>query len=145
MSAASAREHLDRTRARSWALQVLYRWDGSPQGRSLDEALESVLRTRRVSDRRIPLLERHIRRVRDHLPQVDAALERALDNWRLERLARVDRCVLRLAASEMLFEPEVPPRVALQEGIRLAGQYGGTESSRFVNGVLDAVLRQEDP
>lgn len=141
-AATDPRERVDRTRTRSWALQVLYRWDGSSAGRSLEEALEDTLRTRRVAERRVPLLRAHVRRVQKHLPEVDAALKRALDNWRLERLSRVDRSVLRLAAAELLFAPEVPPRVALQEGIRLAGQYGGSESSRFVNGVLDAVYRE---
>ncbi len=136
------RERVDRTRTRSWALQVLYRWDGSSADRSLEEALEDTLRTRRVAERRVPLLRAHVHRVQEYLPEVDAALKRALDNWRLERLSRVDRSVLRLAAAELLFAPEVPPRVALQEGIRLAGQYGGSESSRFVNGVLDAVYRE---
>lgn len=144
-AATDPRERVDRTRTRSWALQVLYRWDGSSADRSLEEALEDTLRTRRVAERRVPLLRAHVRRVQEHLSEVDAALKRALDNWRLERLSRVDRSVLRLAAAELLFAPEVPPRVALQEGIRLAGQYGGSESSRFVNGVLDAVYRESHP
>lgn len=143
--ATDPRERVDRTRTRSWALQVLYRWDGSSADRSLEEALEDTLRTRRVAERRVPLLRAHVRRVQEHLSEIDAALKRALDNWRLERLSRVDRSVLRLAAAELLFAPEVPPRVALQEGIRLAGQYGGSESSRFVNGVLDAVYRESHP
>jgi N utilization substance protein B len=72
---------------------------------------------------------------------VDAAIVHALDHWKLDRLSRVDRSVLRIAASELLFEEEVPRKVAIQEGIRLAGQYGGHDSARFVNGVLDAIFR----
>lgn len=138
----SPRHRVDRTRARSWALQVLYRWESAGEDRSLEEALDETLRTRRVASSRIPLVEGHVRRVAEHLHEVDEALEASLENWRLERLSRVDRSVLRLAGAEMLFSPDVPPRVALQEGIRLAGQYGGDESSRFVNGVLDSVLRR---
>lgn len=142
-SGLSARERLDRTRARGWALQVLYRWDGALDA-SLYEALDDTLRTRRVAERRIPLLRQHVERVAAHLDEVDQALDRAMENWRLERLSRIDRSVLRLSASELLFAEDVPPRVALQEGIRLAGQYGGDDSTRFVNGVLDAVLRHSD-
>ncbi len=135
-------ERVDRSRARSWATQILYRWESEGGGHSLMDAFRETLRTRHVADRRVPLIEEHIARVNEHLEEVDKVLERALDNWRLERLSRVDRSVLRLSASEILYDSEVPPRVALQEGIRLAGQYGGAESPRFVNGVLDAVLRR---
>ena len=106
------------------------------------DVFQETLRMRRVAPARISRVERHLRCLEAHLPEVDAALREALDNWRLERLAVVDRSVLRLAASEMLFDSETPPLVALQEGIRLAGQYGGPQSPRFVNGVLDAVLRE---
>ncbi len=135
-------ERVDRSRARSWATQILYRWESEGGGHSLMDAFHETLRTRQVAPRRIPMIEEHITRVNEHLEEVDKVLEEALDNWRLDRLSRIDRSVLRLSASEILFDLEVPPRVALQEGIRLAGQYGGGESPRFVNGVLDAVLRR---
>ena len=57
----------------------------------------------------------------------------------------IDRGVLRLAAAELLYAPDVPPKVAIQEGIRLAEQYGGPESPRFVNGVLDALYKRVHP
>jgi len=138
------KERVDRTRARSWATQVLYRWETDGADRPLLDVFEETLRVRRMASRRIPLVEGHLRRLSRHLEEVDQALNRSLDNWRLDRLSMVDRSILRLAASEILFDPQVPPRVALQEGIRLAGQYGGSESSRFVNGVLDAILREHE-
>jgi N utilization substance protein B len=64
-----------------------------------------------------------------------------VDNWRLERLSTLDRAVLRLAGTEMLFLDGVPPKVSIQEAIRLAEQYGGPDSPRFVNGVLDALYK----
>jgi N utilization substance protein B len=66
----------------------------------------------------------------------DAAL-----NWRVERLAVIDRLVLRLALHEMLAEPATPPRVVIDEAIELARRYSGEEAARFVNGVLDAAFR----
>jgi N utilization substance protein B len=78
-----------------------------------------------------------------HLPEIDAALRGALDNWRLDRLSRIDRAVLRIAATEMLYVDEIPPRVAIQEAIRLAEAYGGEDSPRFVNGVLDALYKRD--
>lgn len=77
-----------------------------------------------------------------HGPSVDVHLQGALDNWSLDRLSSIDRAVLRIGAVELLERPEVPPKVAIQEAIRLAEMYGGDESPRFVNGVLDALFKE---
>ncbi|NIQ57710.1 MAG: transcription antitermination factor NusB, partial [Gammaproteobacteria bacterium] len=66
-----------------------------------------------------------------------------LTNWRLDRLSAIDRNVLRLAAAEMLFFDDVPPLVSIQEAVQLAEKYGTGESPRFVNGVLDALMRHQ--
>ena len=83
----------------------------------------------------------------EHLLEIDEALRGALDNWRLDRLSTIDRAVLRIAAVEILHLDEIPPKVAIQEAIRLADAYGGDDSPRFVNGVLDALYkaRAESP
>jgi N utilization substance protein B len=126
-------------RARAWALQILYGWEAQDPGGSIIEVMDAVLRNRAVSPQRVPLLIRHLRAVAEHLDAIDDAIRAASENWRLERLSSVDRSILRLAVAEMLHLPETPPKVAIQEGIRLAGQYGGRDSPRFVNGVLDAI------
>jgi len=77
---------------------------------------------------------------------LDAAIEPHLTNWRLERVATLDRLVLWLAVHEWLSEPGTPPRVVLSEALELARAYSGEAAVRFVNGVLDAVyhrLKQE--
>jgi transcription antitermination protein NusB len=135
-------ERLDRSRARAWLLQIHYRWESEGRERTLSEALVATMSTRRVSPRRVPYVRRVLALMDEHLPEIDAALRRALENWRLERLSRMDRAVLRIAATEMLYVEEVPPRVAIQEAIRLAEAYGGEESPRFVNGVLDALYKR---
>ncbi|MEX0935649.1 MAG: transcription antitermination factor NusB [Gemmatimonadota bacterium] len=140
-AALEPRDRIDRMRSRSWALQVLYRWESGGRVEPLPEVLEEILRTRVVSVRRVPALGRLVERVWAHLDGIDAAIEGAMENWRMDRLSTIDRSVLRIATAEILFSEETPPKVAIQEGIRLAGQYGGDESSRFVNGVLDAVFR----
>jgi N utilization substance protein B len=101
--------------------------------------MDAVLRSRSVSPTRTPFLIRHVRAVADNLGKIDAAIREASENWRLERLSSVDRSILRLAVGEMLHLSETPPKVVLQEAVRLAGQYGGRDSPRFVNGVLDAI------
>ena len=132
----------DRSRARAWFLQVLYRWESEGGGLTLDQALTETLTRRLVAPRRIPYLERLVEAFSARAEAVDQALADALDNWTLDRLSVMDRGILRLGATEMLFLDDIPPKVAIQEAVRLGERYGGVESPRFVNGVLDAVLRQ---
>ncbi len=73
---------------------------------------------------------------------IDAYIADAAQNWRLERIATVDRLVLRLAIHELLTPEATPPRVAIDEAIELARRYSGDEAARFVNGVLDGVYRR---
>ncbi len=79
----------------------------------------------------------------DHLDEIDKRLAAAAENWRVIRMATVDRNVLRLGAYELLFNKDTPPAVAFDEAIELARRYGSAESSSFVNGVLDRLRREE--
>jgi len=135
-------ERIDRSRARAWALQVHYRWESGGSEGSLRDALVDTMTTRRIAHRRIPYVRRLMTVLDDHLPAIDRALQGALQNWRLDRLSALDRGVLRIGAAELLHMEDVPPKVAIQEAIRLAEAYGGDESPRFVNGVLDALYKQ---
>lgn len=134
-------DRLDRTRARAWTLQVHYRWESAGFEGGLRDALVDTAATRRISPRRLPYIRQLCSLMDEHLPEIDAALRGALDNWRLDRLSTIDRAVLRIGTAELLKRPDVPPKVAIQEAIRLAEAYGGDESPRFVNGVLDAVYK----
>lgn len=138
-------ERIDRTRARAWILQVQYRWESAGRAGTLRDALVETSATRRISPRRLPYVRQVLTVLDQHLPEVDRALQAALENWRLERLSTLDRAVLRLAAAEMLYLDEVPPKVSIQEAIRLSEQYGGPDSPRFVNGVLDALYKRLEP
>jgi N utilization substance protein B len=86
---------------------------------------------------------RLIRDVADRMPEIDQALTHAATNWRLARMAVMDRSVLRLATAE-LASGTTPARVVITEAVHLAERYGTTQSAQFVNGVLDAVARQMD-
>lgn len=141
----SRRERIDRTRARAWILQIHYRWESGSGGLTLRDALVDTVATRTVSKRRLPYVREVLDLMDENLPELDRALQRALDNWRLERLSTIDRAILRLGATEILLMEEVPPKVSIQEAIRLAEQYGGPESPRFVNGVLDALYKAKGP
>jgi len=74
-----------------------------------------------------------------HREEVDRAIAAASRNWRMERMSRTDKCILRLAAYEILFLNEVPPKVSIDEAVELGKKYGSEDSARFINGILDHV------
>ncbi|MFQ5678627.1 MAG: transcription antitermination factor NusB [Gemmatimonadota bacterium] len=130
-----------RSRARSWALQVMYAWDLSTEEDLLGFS-RRLLGQREVAERYRPYLRRLLEIVSARLGEIDRTLRDTIPNWRLERLAVIDRNVLRIGAAELLFSADVPGKVAISEAIKLAEKYGSEESPRFVNGVLDAVYRK---
>lgn len=78
----------------------------------------------------------------DHREEIDAQIRRQAVNWRLERMSAVDRNILRLAVYELLHEDDVPKVVVLDEAIELAKKYGAEDSGRFVNGLLDGLMKR---
>lgn len=131
----------ERSRARARALQVLYAWE-SRHDASPRDTLAALTEGRRILPLVREQLDRIVGLVADHGPEIDRALDAALTNWRLERLSAIDRNVLRIGAAELLHPGDVPPKVAILEAVRLADRYGSAESARFVNGVLDALMRR---
>jgi N utilization substance protein B len=121
-------------------LQALYAWD--VRG---DEELERVASLiwddlSVAPDERV-LARALVQTIAGHGAELDAEIVEVTTNWRLDRLAVIDRCVLRLGAAE-LQRGETPPRVVIQEAVRLAERYGSVKSAKFVNGVLDALARR---
>jgi N utilization substance protein B len=82
-----------------------------------------------------------VARATEKREEIDAAITSVSRTWRLDRMARVDRNILRLAVAEMLFFPEIPARVSINEAVELAKRYGAAESPAFVNGLLDSTLK----
>jgi N utilization substance protein B len=105
------------------------------------EVAERFFLGREVTPESRAFAERLARGATGRVEKIDDLLQSVLDNWRLDRLAIVDRCILRMAAFELLYEPETPCIVVIDEAIEVAKRYGGEESGQFVNGVLD-VLRK---
>ncbi|HSK19096.1 MAG TPA: transcription antitermination factor NusB [Longimicrobiales bacterium] len=130
-----------RSRARGWALQVLYAWEVRGERDRLPDLLSEFISRRNIGAEAQEYLETLITTLDMYLEPVDAAITASLLNWRLERLSIIDRNILRLAGAEML-HLAIPPRVVIQEAIQLAEKYGTNESPRFINGVLDALMRR---
>ena len=108
----------------------------------LTEFAEVARKHRRVSPRYRPYLEVLVAGLDEHLAEIDGLLQSHIPNWRLERLAAIDRNILRLGAVELRYVEEIPGKVAITEAIRLAERYGSDDSGAFVNGVLDSVYRK---
>jgi transcription antitermination protein NusB len=128
------------SRGRARALQALYAWDL--------RAEQDLLRVSAMiwDDLEVATDEREfamtlLRVVASDGAALDTELEEVTTNWRLERIGAIERCVLRLGAAE-LQTGVTPPRVVLQESVRLAERFGSEQSARFVNGVLDALARR---
>lgn len=128
------------TRARARALQALYAWD-LRGNESLDRVAARVWDDLAVGPEERKIAGLIVRKVISDGAQLDESLSAVTENWRLERLGAIERSVLRLAAAELEIG-ETPPRVVIQEAVRLAERYGSPESARFVNGILDAYARR---
>ncbi|MCA9514374.1 MAG: transcription antitermination factor NusB [Myxococcales bacterium] len=145
------KQHGTRRHARELALQGLYAlefagksaitaveearaWASEPE--SADEDLADLVR---VGGEHLDFATDLIHGVFANREAIDQVLSESSTNWKLSRMAMVDRNILRLAAYELLFKAEIPPKVALNEAIEIGKKYGTAESSAFINGILDRV------
>jgi transcription antitermination protein NusB len=129
-----------RSRGREVALQVLYQVEQNP-GISAEE-IHRFIERRLLAERKLcEFTEALTSGVKEHQTTLDELISKVAENWRLDRMAAIDRNILRLGAYEMLHCPEVPAKVAINEALELAKRYSTAQSSRFVNGILDRVLQ----
>ncbi len=89
-----------------------------------------------------PFAEQLVNGVYQHRDELDEMIVAASENWRLERMSIIDRNVLRIALFEMLYRPEIPPKVSINEAIDLGKTFGSPDSGAFINGILDRLLRE---
>jgi N utilization substance protein B len=126
-----------RTKAREYALQILYQVDltRTDPASSLQDFW-----TYRQAPQEIQAFATHlVQGTLARLEEIDRMIASHADNWEIARMAVVDRNILRLGAYELLHVEDVPPKVCLNEAVELAKRFGDEESSKFVNGILDAI------
>jgi len=129
-----------RRKSRESALQYLYQREVVPQDSWKDLAhFKSHFLLNREDD---AFLDRVVQGVLTHCREIDQLIERYSEHWRLERIALIDRTLLRIAIFELLYCDDVPPKAALNEAVDLAKQYGSENSGSFVNGILDRILNE---
>lgn len=127
-----------RSRAREVVLQILYGDDLNPQRNQGDVDTFLLGRLHNETDL-VEFARNLLAGARRHRPELDEIIRARADNWSLERMATLDRNVLRLGAYEILFGG-TPGRVAINEAVELAKRYGAKQSAHFVNGILDRIL-----
>src|SRR5690348_12043459 len=127
----------NRRRAREYALQVLYSLDLN-DGMTPPQALAQFWRgfEDETDAGVVTFAEELVAGTHENQDEIDGIVQRASRNWRLERMARVDRNLLRLATYELRFKPDTPAKVVINEAIEVAKRYGTAESPAFVNGLL---------
>lgn len=131
-----------RTRARELAMQGLYQLD--VQGGDYLGYLTRFLRENSDDDMVFQLADKWIRGTWQNLTACDEQIKTAAVKWELSRLCMVDKCILRLSVYQFRYCHDIPPKVIINEAIELAKKYSSDQSPRFVNGVLDAVLKKGD-
>lgn len=131
-----------RTRSRECALQLLYQLDLNCA--EVDTIFEDFWKHHDGSGPEIRVYaERLVRGVTENLDEVDRIIERYAENWKIDRMAYVDRNILRLSTYELCRLEEIPVKVAINEAVELAKRYGEPDSSKFVNGILDKIAKSE--
>ncbi len=126
-----------RRSGREAALQMLFAMDAT--GASADETIADFWKTFEADPEGKSYADECVRGVAESRAEIDSALTAASENWRIERMTRLDRNLLRLGTFELMKRAEVPSAVILDEAVELAKQFGTEESSAFVNGVLNRV------
>jgi len=126
-----------RTTAREAALQMLFAIEAT--GSDAEQAIFDFWRELPGDAEGREYADQLVRGVRQDLERIDERIRSASQNWRLERMARIDRNALRLGAYELQTRTDVPRAVILDEAVELAKRFGSDESSKFVNGVLDRI------
>jgi N utilization substance protein B len=129
-----------RTKARECAFQLLYQWEVG--GEPMPAVMAAFWRLRSGVPQMRAMAERLAAGAQARAGELDAAIAEAAANWRLDRIATVDRTILRLGAYELVAEPATPAAVVLDEAVELAKRFGEADSPAFVNGVLDAIRRR---
>jgi N utilization substance protein B len=132
-----------RRRGRELALQMLYQYELA--GTDVDRILEGLeeLDDAPAASRKFAVdLVRGVLARRD---EIDGIIGGQADNWRLDRMAAVDRNILRVALYELIYQTDTPPAVVIDEAVEVAKRFGSERSSQFVNGILDGFVHRQPP
>ena len=125
-------------KARIAALQAIYAQEF--HGSDVATTFAHMLNPEYTPEKDVIVYSRHLCALTiQHLDETDTLIKKHSKNWDIERITIMDRLILRMSLAEMLFEDEVPPKVSITEGVEIAKQFSTSDSSSFINGIMDAV------
>ena len=130
-----------RRKAREYALQMLFQWDITRD--SIDQVSASFFQNQPEESKVVvDFANQLLTGTVEHVEQIDEYIRRHAENWRLDRMATVDRNILRLAVQEFLYDKETPKTVVINEAIEIARRFSAQESPQFITGVLDSIKKE---
>lgn len=132
-----------RTQAREFALQILYQVDITHD--ASDAALAAFWEARaeeKISEEVSDFTAELVKGTSDSVAELDSKISQYATNWQIQRMAVVDRNILRMGCFELMFRRDIPPKVAINEAVELAKKYSGVETAKFVNAVLDKIKKE---
>ncbi len=130
-----------RRTAREFALQILYRLDIGQESLA-EKILEEFWETNLTSDDVKEYTDSLVKGTKENQSEIDRIIADSAENWTLDRMASVDRNILRFSTYELLKRNEIPSSVIINEAIEIAKKYGTEESGSFINGILDRVAKE---
>ena len=131
---------MSRRLARETAMQVLFQRDLTKEPLITEQEVQRWAEEFEVPESSRAFTKLLVDGTIEHLGEIDQKIAAFAQDWEINRMANVDRNVMRLATYELLFCPDIPGRVSLNEAIELAKRFGGGESAKFVNGILNGIV-----
>jgi len=130
--------------ARTIAMQTLFEWDYKGKDKkTIDEVINYNFKAFAPEYNDHSFTERIVKGVVKNLEKIDSYIKKFAPDWPLEQITTVDRNILRIGIYELVFDPDIPSKVAINEAIEIAKNYGGESSGKFVNGVLGSIYKKE--
>ena len=129
-----------RRKAREYALQMLFQWDITRD--STDHIAANFFENYDEPEAVVEFARLLLNRTVEHVEEIDGFIQRHAEHWRLDRMAIVDRNLLRLATQEFIYDKETPKTVVINEAIEIARRFSSQESPQFINGILDSIKKE---
>lgn len=126
---------------REIVFQLLYSYDlGQPQD---EDMVDLLMKELAVTRRSVKMAQERVKEIQEKQTELDALIAKSSQSYQFDRIQTVERNILRLGLFELLYDEQIPPKVAIAEGIRLARKFSTPESAHFINAILDHLYRQE--
>ena len=129
-----------RRKAREYALQMLFQWDITRD--AIGNIIAGFWASQDEPPAVIEFANQLVIQTVEHVEEIDRLIQRHAEHWRLDRMAIVDRNILRLATQEFMFDRETPKTVVINEAIEIARRFSAEESPQFINGILDSIRKE---